>query len=246
MAGIIRRVHVSQNGLTEKNMARLRQFLDLGKLKALVELPQTLMKSAARNPKPHKGAIAAETAIMIEILLSAPMRIANLAALDLERNFVHLDNCQAMRIVLAADEVKNREPADYPMSLERAELIQRYLTEFWPRLASSDCTALFPGRNGGAKSLNAVREQIYAAIRRHAGAEMNPHLFRHLTAKIYLDAHPGDYETPRRFLGHRSITTTTGFYTGFETAAAVRRYDEVLRKLREKAKHDEHDSSPRP
>jgi integrase len=222
--------------LTEKNQGRLRQFLDPRKQDALLALPQTLMKSAARNPKPHKGAIAAQTAVAIEILLPAPMRIENLAALDLETNFVHLNNCQAMRIVLSADEVKNREPADYPMSLDSAELIQRYLTEFRPRLASPGCTALFPGRKGGAKSVSALRDQIYAAIRRYAGAEMNPHLFRHFAAKNYLDAHPGDYETVRRFLGHRSIMTTTNFYAGFETAAAVRCYDGVLRKLREKAK----------
>jgi hypothetical protein len=33
-------------------------------------------------------------------------------------------------------------------------------------------------------------------------------------------------------LGHRSIDTTTGFYTGLETAAAVRHFDRNILNLR--------------
>ena len=51
-------------------------------------------------------------------------------------------------------------------------------------------------------------------------------------AKIYLDRNPGGHEVIRRVLGHRSINTTTSFYTGFETAAAVRHFDAVILQLR--------------
>jgi hypothetical protein len=36
----------------------------------------------------------------------------------------------------------------------------------------------------------------------------------------------------RRVLGHRSIDTTTSFYTGPETAATVRRFDKTILRLR--------------
>ena len=61
---------------------------------------------------------------------------------------------------------------------------------------------------------------------------VHPHLFRHIAAKLYLDANPGSYEVMRRVLGHRSIETTTAFYTGLETAAAVRHFDATILKLR--------------
>jgi site-specific recombinase XerC len=54
-------------------------------------------------------------------------------------------------------------------------------------------------------------------------------------AARHLEAHPGDYESPRRMLGHKSIDTTTNFYTGLETAAAARLYDESLLKRRREA-----------
>jgi integrase len=61
---------------------------------------------------------------------------------------------------------------------------------------------------------------------------MNPHLFRHATAKLYLDGNPGAYEVVRRVLSHRSVNTTTYFYTGLETAQAVRHFDKTILKRR--------------
>jgi integrase len=102
-------------------------------------------------------------------------------------------------------------------------------------LAPPSCTALFPGRAGGRKSLNALRGQICKAVHRHTGMRVHPHLFRHAAAKLYLDANPGAYEVVRRVLGHRSINTTTTFYTGLETAPVVRHFDQVILGLRQKA-----------
>ena len=67
---------------------------------------------------------------------------------------------------------------------------------------------------------------------------MHPHLFRHAMAKLFLDANPGAYEVVRRTLGHRSIDTTTTYYTGLETSAAVRHFDQTLLRIRR-------DGSPR-
>jgi integrase len=65
---------------------------------------------------------------------------------------------------------------------------------------------------------------------------MHPHLFRHAGAKLFLDANPGAYEVVRRVLGHRSLNTTTNFYTGLETARAVRHFDTTILRLRKGGK----------
>jgi hypothetical protein len=44
--------------------------------------------------------------------------------------------------------------------------------------------------------------------------------------------HPGDYETVRRFLGHRNIRTTVKFYCGLETIQATRMLGDVVRRHR--------------
>jgi hypothetical protein len=54
-------------------------------------------------------------------------------------------------------------------------------------------------------------------------------------APFYLSNNPGDYETVRRVLGHKSITTTVAFYAGIEMEHSVRRFDQAVLRLRDKA-----------
>jgi len=234
MAAINRRLSVGPRSLTLKNRKLLRQFDDPANVIALLRLPQKLMGIASRNRNPRAGALQAQVAVAIEILIMAPIRLGNLSTIDLERNLVRPRRSgKALHIVFPAEDVKNREPLEYPLPVPSVELIEHYLKQFRPCLAASSCTALFPGRWGNPKGGNTLRGQIYHIIRSHTGLEMNPHSFRHVMAKIYLDANPGGYEVVRRVLAHRSISTTTAYYTGLETAAAVRHFDAVISKLRE-------------
>jgi integrase len=93
---------------------------------------------------------------------------------------------------------------------------------------------LFPGRDDKAKHVATLRSQVTRAVRQGTGIELHPHLFRHIAGKLLLDEHPGDQGTVQRLLGHKSIRTTA-VYTGAETRAAIRRYDEVVLGLRAQA-----------
>ena len=75
-------------------------------------------------------------------------------------------------------------------------------------------------------------------IRDRPGSTCNLHLFRHLAGFVFLRQHPGEYETVRQLLGHKSLATTIGFYTGLEHADAFRRYDQVLDRYREEDEDD--------
>jgi integrase len=228
-----KRLNIGRRGLTEKNRKLLRQFDNPDNVIALLELPQRLIGIASRNRNLRAGALQAQLAVAIEILTMAPMRLGNLCALDLEQNLVRpRRRGKEMHIVFPAEDVKNREPLEYPLPPPSVELIERYLKEFRPQLASPNCSALFPGRWSGPKKPVTLGMQITQCIRSHTGLIMTPHLFRHTMAKIYLDANPGGYEVVRRVLAHRSINTTVSFYTGVEAVAAVRHFDGVVLKLR--------------
>jgi integrase len=236
MAVINRRLDIDRGGLTEKNRARLRQFDDPDNVAALLGLPKKLMRIAARNRNPRAGALQAQTATAIEILLMAPIRIGNLSDLDLDRDLVRPGRGKQLHIVLAAEQVKGREPLEYPLPASSVELIERYLEKFRPRFAHPRCTALFPGKGGGAKASSTMRKQISDTVHSYTGIRMNPHLFRHAISKIFLDQNPGQHEVVRRVLAHKSIDTTTSYYTGLETAAAVRYFDATILKLRNEGK----------
>jgi hypothetical protein len=68
----------------------------------------------------------------------------------------------------------------------------------------------------------------FRGIRKHTGLKMHTHLFRHLAGLLYLTRYPGDYETVRQLLGHRSIETTIRFYCGIEQVTAFLRFDKII------------------
>jgi hypothetical protein len=145
---LVRRLDGGGRGLTEKNRARLRPLSDSNNAIALLRLPETLMAVAARSQNIRSGAIQAQVAVALEILLMTAIRIGNLVALDLEQNIVCPGRGKAMHIVIEPEEVKNRHPLDFPLLEESADLVERYLREFWPRLASRGRTACSPVKWG--------------------------------------------------------------------------------------------------
>ena len=103
--------------------------------------------------------------------------------------------------------------------------------QFRHSLSQSDGTALFPRKCDGKSRLpvnfgQTLGEEIY----RQTGLIMNPHLFRHFAAYLYLRERPGDYETVRRLLRHKKLETTMQFYAELSSQWAVEHYDDVVLK----------------
>jgi integrase len=104
---------------------------------------------------------------------------------------------------------------------------------------------LFPGTNGGSKEPHLFGIQITDRIQKVTGLRITLHQFRHAAAAVYLKDHPGDYETVRRFLGHRDIRTTSKFYCGLETIQATRMLNDVVRRYR-KSRRNPDETGERP
>src|SRR5437868_2068020 len=64
-------------------------------------------------------------AVAIELLLMAPVRMSNLTTLDIEKNLVRPGQGKALHIVIGAEEVKNREPLEYPLPPESVDLLEQ-------------------------------------------------------------------------------------------------------------------------
>ena len=225
--------------LTPKNRERLRPFDDLHHVGALLHLPGRLMRDAQRaKPDQRRGALDAQIAVAIEILQMCPLRISNLAFLNIERHLAFSRGGRAglVHIVIPGEEVKNGQPIESELPADATKLLVSYLDKFRPRLIEHTSPWLFPGRNGGPKHPRVLAKQISDTIRQRTGLDVNPHLFRHIGAKLYLDAQPGGYEVVRQVNGNQSIGTTIRYYTGMETAAAVRHFDATILRLRASTK----------
>jgi len=221
-------------GMTPKNMKLIRQVLNGDVWARVVNYPNKLMKEAQsqQSRSPLKAAVNAEVAVATAIETMAPVRARNLVTIKLDENLIRPGGLESnYLLVFPHYDVKNRVDLSFELDQELTHLIDQYIQDYRPTLMrGSNADWLFPGSNGNSKDAHLFGIQISARIKKATGLSITLHQFRHAAAAIYLRYHPGDYETVRRFLGHRSIKTTTSFYCTLETTAASRMFGEVVRK----------------
>jgi integrase len=223
-------------GMTEKNLKLIRQVLNSDVWSGVVNSPLELMGKARslRDQAAAKAAITAQMAIAIALLTVAPVRAANLTSIRLDENLIRPGG-PGTNFVLTFPhyDVKNRVDLTFELDEYVTELIDEYVQNFRPALMrGSNEDWLFPGSKRGPKDSHLFGIQITDRIERITGVRMTIHQFRHAAAAIYLKHRPGDYETVRRFLGHRNIRTTVNFYCGLETIQATRLLGDIVRRHR--------------
>jgi integrase len=219
--------------MADKNWERLRPFDNPATFEKLVDLPFAIRREIdAGKLTPQRAAEQALAGVGIGILLVAPMRLKNLRQIEIGKHLeIHSD---PILLSFRKDEVKNRQPLQFELDSDTAELVRWYLKIYRPRLEGSDTTFLFPSATGGPRTDAGLSVPITKALAKRLGVTLHVHLFRHLAAKLYLDAHPGEYETVRQLLGHKSLTTTMKFYACFSSRTASKLYQAIVTRHRNK------------
>ena len=236
-ADVMPKLRKQQTGLSAKNMTAMAQFDDPATVERFLLLPQRLWDLALSKSKTvetsaprQKAQLLVQTAVAIEILQFAPMRIENLNNLRLGQHLIWQG--KRLRIVIPAAEVKNEQSLDFLLTDATTARIARYVTDWRCLFVPKANPFLFPGRHGKAKDQTALRRQIEKTLWEEGAIRLTPHQFRHASAKIMLDARPGHYEVVRKLLGHKSMVTTYSHYAGAETQAAVELYADVITEHR--------------
>ena len=134
-------------------MAVIRAFKDPGNRARLKALPGQLFDEAlAERDAPIQAAVKAEIALAIQILLVAPMRLANLAALNLEKNVVRVGGPEpTYHLVIPPEDVKNDQPLEYPLPKVVNEMLRLYLAIFRPRLCRMTTPGSSPASSMGTR-----------------------------------------------------------------------------------------------
>jgi integrase len=230
---ILAQLRPKQAGLTSKNRARLLPFNDPEIVKRFLSLPFELADELKAKPRRNVvDAAAAQAAVAIAILQAVPLRVANLAALDLAEHLSERGG--RVFISLQGHEAKNAAPIEMELPPDVADLIAWYCLNYRDLLVNQPNTSLFPGEGAGPKQAQTLARQITARVKARLGLDVNVHLFRHLAAKLYLDRKPGEYATVSLLLGHQSVTTTMRAYCGTETVTAARHFQSVVAGLRDR------------
>jgi integrase len=231
-----RKLKVTQHGMTARNREAMRAFDDHAAVGALLGFPQRILREVrASGRKGYREAKMIQTALAVELLLNAPVRIQNLASIDLGRHLLEVGSRgnRTVHLHFPAAEVKNANDLEFPLMQESVELLEIYVAEFRPLLSAGPNLLLFPGKLAHQhKGNGALSSQINELVHAYTRLDMPAHRFRHAAAKIYLDRHPGEYEVIRQLLGHKDIRTTVAFYAGAESASAARHYAQTILGIR--------------
>ena len=217
-------------GLTAKNKRFLRQFDDPNALLRLVQLPEQLWAQVKRDSKPSFRTLAkAQTAVAIAILTYMPLRLQNLSDLVFDTHlFIRAGSGAISTLELSNGEVKNKTELAFDIPPRVSKMLLEYRDRIAPRIIGRRPTRLFVKVDGTPKGERSVARLIAFYAKRRAGIVVSPHQFRHLSAKVLLDAQPGAFETVRQLLGHKNDQTTVNAYAGIDSRRAARHHQHLI------------------
>jgi integrase len=217
-------------GLTDKNKTALRQFDDPDNLRRLFEFWWRLWAEVKRETNPtFRTLLKAQAAIGVGILCYMPIRPQNLWALTFDEHiFLHEGPGSISSLELSAGEVKNRTEIAFDIPPHLAKMLLEYRNRIAPKVIGRRPDRLFVKAEGTAKNQWAVSWLIRTYLKKRAGLKLSPHQFRHLGAKNILDAEPGNFETARQLLGHKSVRTTVSAYLGISSRRAARHHQRLI------------------
>ena len=216
----------SRAGMSERNRKRLRQFDDPENVAKLLAFPGEERARALKMTNVVRAARCMERALVIDLLIHCVPRIQNLRTIDLTTD-LHVSG-DIYHLSFDGHLVKNEQPLEFELPPDVSRDLREFLETYRPRLSHPESAYLFVGIEGGPRSANALRAAIEETLRKNAGLEMHPHLFRHAIAKIVVERDPGAYAVMSRQLGHRRMDTTMANYLGTEGRAAARHINRLL------------------
>lgn len=227
---ICRNLASADNPLGEKVIRRLQQFDDEANIAKLFDFPQRRMARIKRtDDQLRQAAFDAQMAAVVELLIFVPLRRRALVVLELDRNFPDRQSPNGPTFLVVPEEHKGASvPVRVGLPEETSRLMRTYFDVYRPRLAAASNPFVFPSRGTRAKKGSIFSIQVHDAVLQDTGLHVSIDLFRHLAAKLYLEAHPDGHEVVRRVLGYRNLIPVFRFERALGSQRSVRRFDDRL------------------
>jgi|GEM_PF-384168 len=197
----------------------------------LRRLGQHLMTYAADNMSMSRlaAALRHRDGLLIAILALAPIRRANLVALEIGRQFVKTE--RGWLISLPPEEMKAPRAFEAPLPGDLGAAIERYLQVHRPHLlqrSGSAATArLWIGETGKPISPLCAWQIVTKHTRRHLGVAVNPHLARDCAVTTLGEEDPERVWMAPAVLGQRSHAVTHRHYNHARRREAFRRFQDL-------------------
>ena len=180
---------------------------------------------------PQASATGFRDGLIIALLAARPVRLRNLASIEIGRQLVRVDDTYWLRF--GAEETKTRKHIEVPLPLVLTPHIDRYRAVHRPALlGGSISNRLWISRSGTPLSHSVIRYHIKNRTREAFGEPISPHLFRDCAATSVAIEDPDHVRIAANILGHHSLGTTQKYYDQSQMLEAARTYQSEISGLR--------------
>ena len=181
---------------------------------------------------PHAAEQQFQDGLMIALLAARPLRLKNLAAIEIDRHLTREGDTYWLRF--DADEVKNRKHIEVPLPEVLTPCIEQHCAVHRPvLLGPSTSNRLWISQLGRPMSQSTIRYHINNRTEEAFGHPITPHLFRDCAATSVAIEDPDHVRIAMNILGHHSLETTQRYYDQSQMLAAGRTYQSALGNLRD-------------
>ena len=230
------------NGTSRVPEEPLAHLLDLDEpiqpiLKAIRDIEQA---AAAAFPGSVQQAILKRDALLLALLVSNPLRARTIRSLTVTQsnNGSVYRTSQGWRIRLARAQLKNGEGSageryDVAISAWVGKILEEYIEEFRPVIASKDNRYLFPSSRSD-KIWADLGKHVFKLTKRYIPAcnGISPHGFRHLVATTWLKKFPNCFLQVAELLNDK-LETVMSAYAHLKRDGSLQQHNEQLEALRE-------------
>jgi integrase len=221
----LRRI-VRRLGLRAKPRDRRHEVVEII---ALFRLGLQLMKWAEESEglTSFCRALAYRDGLIIALLAADPLRLANIAALEIGRTLIKDGGTWSYEI--PADETKQRRLHLAVLPDWSRSCIDRYIQHYRPSFRNAQSTnRLWLSRNGRSLSEHALYCLVCRRTRAAFGKRITPHLIRSCLATSTAIHHGAQMGLAMTVLHHQSYVVTQRHYIKAGMIDAVRAYQQIL------------------
>ena len=208
---------------------------------ALFALGGDLMRQAEQSKKPGwQNALQFRDGLIIQLLATRPLRISNLASIEIGRHLI--PTARGFDLRFPAAEMKNRRPDESAIPAELVAPMAHYLLHYRPLLVARRRTpgadgqgpgaTLWLSKSGSAMFPSKIYERIVVLTRQRFSQPINPHMFRDVAATAIAIRDPKHVRITASVLGHTRLSTSERSYNHARSLEASQLYQKWILDLR--------------
>jgi len=183
--------------------------------------------------EPLRYAVQIRDGLTIALLAARPIRLKNLAMIEIGRHLVEVDN--DYHLVFTANETKTHRHLEFAVPEDLIAPMRRYLEhDRIFLLGERQSRRLWINQYGVAMNETALYRRIVKVTEQLFGERINPHRFRDAAATSIAIEDPGHVRMAAAILGHSSLATTEAYYNQAKAIEAGRLHQQNIVALRKR------------